>query len=116
MADPLFALRNSFYLGAFQTCISECSNATGLSESQKIERDVFLYRSYIELGTYDVRGAGRAAATPQPPADRCSPLLRRASSHALRLTLPLPPRSSSCLRSTPPRPWRCKPSRRWPCT
>lgn len=57
MGDKLFNVRNSFYLGAFQTCISECSTVTGLSDAERIERDVFLYRSYIELGTYDVRAA-----------------------------------------------------------
>lgn len=55
MGDKLFGVRNSFYLGAFQHCISECSGVTGLSDAERIERDVFLYRSYIELGTYDVR-------------------------------------------------------------
>lgn len=54
MGDKLFAIRNNFYLGGFQHCISECSQATGLTDSERIERDVFLYRSYIELGTYDV--------------------------------------------------------------
>lgn len=135
MADKLFAVRNTFYLGGYQSCISECrraggelplplkssaphaalppllgshtgmsprrrcvatpachpaaasaprasppglpghrrpqhrtdghhalprfsspcSAATGLSDAERIERDVYLYRSYIELGTYDVR-------------------------------------------------------------
>jgi coatomer protein complex subunit epsilon len=54
MADPLFSCRNLFYLGAYQSAISEASNLTGLSEAEKIERDVFVYRSYIELGTYEV--------------------------------------------------------------
>ncbi|KAL4859580.1 Coatomer subunit epsilon-1 [Chlorella vulgaris] len=54
MTDPLFATRNSFYLGAYQSAISEASNLTGLSEAEKIERDVFVYRSYIELGTYEL--------------------------------------------------------------
>lgn len=55
MADVLFPVRNSFYLGAFQTTISEASHLTGLSEAEKVERDVFVYRAYIELGSYDVR-------------------------------------------------------------
>jgi hypothetical protein len=93
--DKLFAVRNSFYLGAFQSAISEASQLTGLTEAEKIERDVFVYRSYIELGTYEVgggegvlglgaraerggrgwRGARRraAAARPQPPRRRCRP-------------------------------------------
>lgn len=68
MGDPLFGLRNSFHIGAFQTAISEASQLTGLSEAEKIERDVFVYRSYIELGSYEVRrrglsGVRRVAAT-----------------------------------------------------
>lgn len=54
MGDALFAVRNNFYLGAFQTAISEASQLTGLSEAEKIERDVFVYRSYIELGSHEV--------------------------------------------------------------
>lgn len=54
MGDALFAVRNNFYLGAFQTAISEASQLTGLSEAEKIERDVFVYRSYIELGSHEL--------------------------------------------------------------
>lgn len=54
MGDPLFAVRNSFWLGAYQTAISEASQITGLSEAQKIQRDFYVYRSYIELGTYEL--------------------------------------------------------------
>lgn len=45
---------------------SPCSAATGLSDAERIERDVYLYRSYIELGTYDVRthACCRLAAAP----------------------------------------------------
>jgi coatomer protein complex subunit epsilon len=53
--DPLFAVRNNFYLGAFQTAISEASHLVGLSEQQKVERDVFVYRAYCELNSYEVR-------------------------------------------------------------
>lgn len=54
MGDPLFSVRNSFYIGAHQKCVSEATNLTGLTEQQKIDRDVFVYRSYIELGSYEV--------------------------------------------------------------
>lgn len=57
MADPLFSVRNNFYIGAYQKAVSEASQLTGLTEQQKIERDVFVYRSYIELGSYEVRAA-----------------------------------------------------------
>ena len=65
MGDRLFPVRNAFYLGAFQTCISEASQLTGLSEQEKIERDVYVYRSYIELGSYEVRACtpGRVGGT-----------------------------------------------------
>lgn len=55
MADKLFAVRNAFYIGDYPQAISLCSQATGLSDGERVERDAFLYRSYIELGTYDVR-------------------------------------------------------------
>lgn len=64
--DPLFSVRNNFYLGAYQTAISDASSLTGLSEDQKLERDTFVYRSYVELGSYEVRGP----AIPFP----CAPL------------------------------------------
>lgn len=37
-----------------QRAVSEASQLTGLTDQQKIERDVFVYRSYIELGSYEV--------------------------------------------------------------
>ena len=52
--DLLFSLRNHFYLGAYQAAIAEASDLEGLSEAEKIERDSFVYRSYIELGSYEV--------------------------------------------------------------
>jgi coatomer protein complex subunit epsilon len=56
MAEPdlLFAVRNYFYLGAYQAAIAEASDLEGLSEGEKIERDCYVYRSYIELGSYEV--------------------------------------------------------------
>ena len=55
MTDALFSVRNNYFIGAFQKAVSEASQLTGLSEHEKIERDVFVYRSYIELGSYEVR-------------------------------------------------------------
>eukprot|EP00884_Botryococcus_braunii_P011077 jgi/Botrbrau1/19971/Bobra.0059s0086.1 len=52
--DLLFTVRNNFYLGAFQTAIADASELEGLSDSEKIERDCFVYRSYIELGSYEL--------------------------------------------------------------
>lgn len=59
--DPLFTVRNNFYLGAYQTTISDASHLTGLTGEQKLERDVFVYRSYVELGSYEVRSTARGA-------------------------------------------------------
>ncbi|OAE32922.1 hypothetical protein AXG93_399s1310 [Marchantia polymorpha subsp. ruderalis] len=51
--DPLFGLKNNFYLGAFQAAINE-SNVGGLSEAASVERDCLVYRSYIALGSYQL--------------------------------------------------------------
>lgn len=55
MGDVLFSVRNAFYLGAYQSVISEAAQLTGLTEAEKLERDVFVYRAYMELGSYEVR-------------------------------------------------------------
>ena len=52
--DLLFTVRNCYYLGAFQSAIAEAADIEGLSDSEKTERDCFVYRSYIELGSYEV--------------------------------------------------------------
>jgi len=46
MADPLFELKNYFTIGNYQAAINE-GNITNLSENDKIQRDVYIYRSYI---------------------------------------------------------------------
>ena len=46
-------------------CIPPRPQLTGLTEQQKIERDVYVYRSYIELGSYEVGGGGRAGGRVQ---------------------------------------------------
>lgn len=53
--DLLFAVRNNYFLGAYQHAISEASDLENLDDAAKLERDVFVYRSYIELGSYEVR-------------------------------------------------------------
>lgn len=55
MADPLFAVRNNFYLGAFNTVLNDAADIESVSELEAIERDVFIYRSYIALGSFEVR-------------------------------------------------------------
>ncbi|PIA47366.1 hypothetical protein AQUCO_01400204v1 [Aquilegia coerulea] len=51
--DHLFALRNNFYLGAYQAAINN-SDVQNLSEEDLIERDCLVYRSYIALGSYQL--------------------------------------------------------------
>eukprot|EP00197_Chlamydomonas_leiostraca_P002157 CAMPEP_0202858162 /NCGR_PEP_ID=MMETSP1391-20130828/812_1 /ASSEMBLY_ACC=CAM_ASM_000867 /TAXON_ID=1034604 /ORGANISM="Chlamydomonas leiostraca, Strain SAG 11-49" /LENGTH=288 /DNA_ID=CAMNT_0049537049 /DNA_START=25 /DNA_END=891 /DNA_ORIENTATION=- len=54
MGDPLFSVRNAFYLGAYNTVINEASDMETLSDADAIERDCFVYRSYIALGSYEL--------------------------------------------------------------
>lgn len=54
MADLLFNIRNGFYLGAFNNVINDAADLD-VSDAEAIERDCFVYRSYIALGSYDVR-------------------------------------------------------------
>ncbi len=57
MADPLFSVRNNFFIGNWNAVVNEASNLQHLSDKDAIERDVFVYRSYIALGSYEVRQA-----------------------------------------------------------
>ncbi|KAF8066259.1 coatomer subunit epsilon-1 [Scenedesmus sp. PABB004] len=52
--DILFAVKNNFYIGAYNNAINEASDMEGLSEAEQTERDVFVYRSYIALGSTDL--------------------------------------------------------------
>jgi coatomer subunit epsilon len=54
MADALFNVKNSFCLGAFQSAINEAQDLKGLSEIDRVERDVIVYRSYIANGSAQV--------------------------------------------------------------
>lgn len=54
-SDTLFPVRNNFYIGAYQSAIAEAADLDTLNETQKVERDCFVYRAYIELGSYEVR-------------------------------------------------------------
>ena len=53
--DLLFAVRNNYFIGAYQSAIAEASDLEGLDAEAKVERDSYVYRSYIELGSYEVR-------------------------------------------------------------
>lgn len=52
--DILFAVKNNFYIGAYNNAINEASDLEGLTDVLQVERDVFVYRSYIALGSHDV--------------------------------------------------------------
>lgn len=52
--DHLFNLRNNFYLGAYQAAINN-SDLPHLSADDAVERDCIVFRSYIALGSYQVR-------------------------------------------------------------
>ena len=58
--DVLFPLRNNFYLGAFQAAINE-STVRNLSDADAVEKDSFVYRSYIALGQYQVSAVAVAS-------------------------------------------------------
>ena len=57
MGDVLFPVRNLFYLGAYQSAINEAQDLTSLSELDAVTRDVFVYRSYVALGSSQVLSA-----------------------------------------------------------
>lgn len=50
----LFAVSNNFFLGAYNTVINEATDLENLSDMEAIERDTFVYRSYLALGSYDL--------------------------------------------------------------
>jgi len=53
-ADELFELKNNFYLGSYQAGINEARSIHPSSDSVALERDCFVYRSWIALGNYDI--------------------------------------------------------------
>lgn len=63
--DPLFGLRNNFYLGAYQAAINN-SEVPNLSSDDVVERDALVFRSYIALGSYQlvISEIDASAATP----------------------------------------------------
>eukprot|EP00798_Chlamydomonas_sp_ICE-L_P017567 gene17567-23890_t len=54
MGDVLFPVRNNFFLGGYNTVINEGSDIENLSDMEGVERDIFVYRSYIALGSFDL--------------------------------------------------------------
>ena len=54
-ADLLWTTRNSFYVGAYQAAIADAADLEGLDEATALERDAFVFRCYVELGSHEVR-------------------------------------------------------------
>lgn len=52
--DVLFEVRNAFFLGNFQFCITEAQKVKPPSAAVAMERDVLMYRSYIAQRQYAV--------------------------------------------------------------
>ncbi|CAD6190368.1 unnamed protein product [Caenorhabditis auriculariae] len=48
--DKLFSIRNYFFLGNYQSCIGEALKFSTKNEDEKIEKDIYLYRSFIAQG------------------------------------------------------------------
>lgn len=51
--DELFDVRNNFYLGHFQQCITSAQKLTPSSADSKSERDLYMYRAYIAQGKFN---------------------------------------------------------------
>lgn len=60
-ADLLWTTRNSFYVGAYQAAIADAADLEGLDDATTLERDAFVFRCYVELGSHEVRGEKRRA-------------------------------------------------------
>ncbi|XP_069149637.1 coatomer subunit epsilon-1 [Solanum lycopersicum] len=63
--DPLFGLRNNFYIGAYQAAINN-SDVPNLSQEDAVERDTLVYRSYIALSSYQLVINEIDASAPTP--------------------------------------------------
>jgi len=53
-SDVLFELRNYFVLGNYQAAINEGNNTHPRNEKDKLEKDSYVYRSYIAQGNYKI--------------------------------------------------------------
>jgi hypothetical protein len=77
MGDHLFPVHNNFHIGAYQSAINAGADLSDLGETEATERDAFVYRAYIALGSHQASAEPRC--TPAGPGD---PLLRRCAHYA----------------------------------
>ena len=52
--DELFDIKNAFYTSNYQTCINEAQKLKIADPELSLDRDVFMYRSYLALKKYRV--------------------------------------------------------------
>jgi len=52
--DELYEVKNAFFLGNYQQCITEAQKLKVNSPEQRLTRDVFLYRAYIALKKFSI--------------------------------------------------------------
>ncbi|KPI97090.1 Coatomer subunit epsilon [Papilio xuthus] len=52
--DELFDVKNAFYIGNYQQAINEAQNVTPSTPLVALQRDAFLYRSYIAQGNFRI--------------------------------------------------------------
>lgn len=81
MADPLFKVSNSFHCGAYQACVS--AGLEDVPEAASTQRDVFVYRAHLALGSTNVRRGPRAGGRHSRRAWTGAPRPRARSRHLL---------------------------------
>jgi coatomer protein complex subunit epsilon len=52
--DELFDVKNAYYTGSYQSCINEAQKLSPSDADISIDRDVYLYRSYLALKKFGV--------------------------------------------------------------
>lgn len=92
-ADEIYQVKNSFWLGNFDEAIKEARSVKVRSPTVSIDRDVYIYRSFIGLGNYKCVVCTLDSAVHR---GRCSE-----TSSAAGIILEAPPFACSCASSTP---------------
>jgi coatomer protein complex subunit epsilon len=59
-------VRNNYWAGNYQGCITEASKVSGLDSSAEIEKTAFVYRAYVELGNFAIVDAEVGAGSALP--------------------------------------------------